>query len=264
MRATSITYEQAVYGSFPFWDRGYAVLGRSPGCREEWLADFRAICSSSGERPAGFRESKSLFALKMASGPWAIVGVFPIGRDDTGRPGASAFHGLFVKGADYRRAGASPFAFRELLRDDWGPDDTTLDAGRLAIPESSLEPVAPDPAALAAARAIERGMRVLVRSDEPIDDTARRVWAVLSPKMRARAGIATWVFHPANDFRLAGMPRIQKYYENWYVDLNDLLEEPVNASTEIDHLRRSRRVFWAMAALAAAIVIVSSCRGAGP
>ncbi len=25
-----IRYEQAVYGSFAFWDRGYAILARSP------------------------------------------------------------------------------------------------------------------------------------------------------------------------------------------------------------------------------------------
>ena len=47
-----IRYEQAVYGSFPFWDKGYAILARSPGCRDEWLADLKAACQRYGERPA--------------------------------------------------------------------------------------------------------------------------------------------------------------------------------------------------------------------
>ena len=36
--------EQAVYGSFPFWRRGYGVLARSAGCRAEWLAELRIVC----------------------------------------------------------------------------------------------------------------------------------------------------------------------------------------------------------------------------
>ena len=48
-----ILLEQLVYGSFPFWDRGYDVLARSPGCRAEWVADVLAACRQFGEAPAG-------------------------------------------------------------------------------------------------------------------------------------------------------------------------------------------------------------------
>jgi len=60
-----VRFEQAVYGSFAFWDQGYAVLARSPGCRDEWVADFRTACQKLGERPAGVAEAVGLFALRI-------------------------------------------------------------------------------------------------------------------------------------------------------------------------------------------------------
>ena len=48
-----VRFEQAVYGSFPFWHRGYAVLAHSAGCRPEWLAELRTVCQRCGEPPAG-------------------------------------------------------------------------------------------------------------------------------------------------------------------------------------------------------------------
>src|SRR3954466_7946313 len=49
----TVRFEQAVYGSFPFWDKGYAVLAQSPGCRPEWLAGLRAAGQRDGEGAAG-------------------------------------------------------------------------------------------------------------------------------------------------------------------------------------------------------------------
>src|SRR4051794_29680325 len=100
-RRVQVRYEQAVYGSFPFWDRGYAVLAHSPGCRPEWLAGPRTARPPYGEPPAGAAEAPALFALRLERGPWLIVGVGPQGHDDRGRPGALAFHALFVDPRDY-------------------------------------------------------------------------------------------------------------------------------------------------------------------
>ena len=49
----TIRFEQAVYGSFPFWNRGYGVLAHSTGCRPEWLAELRDVCQRYGEPPTG-------------------------------------------------------------------------------------------------------------------------------------------------------------------------------------------------------------------
>src|SRR5580693_2685912 len=112
----TIRLEQAVYGSFPFWDRGYAVLAHSAGCRSQWLAELKAACQRCGEPPAGLAPADSLFTMRLKGGPWMIVGVHPQGSDDQGRPGALAFHALFVSAWAYRWAGADPFAFVDCLR----------------------------------------------------------------------------------------------------------------------------------------------------
>src|SRR3954451_23070602 len=119
MPGETILLEQVVYGSFAFSDRGYAVLARSPGVREEWLAAVLAACRKFGEAPHGTVAAPALFSLRLGKGPRAVVGVFPLGCDDRGRPGALAFHALLIADRDFRRAGADPFAFAGCLRDEW-------------------------------------------------------------------------------------------------------------------------------------------------
>ena len=72
-----IRYEQAVYGSFPFWDRGYAVLAKSAGCRSEWLDALRLAGQRYGEPPTGVAEHPGLFVLALRHGIWMVVGAFP-------------------------------------------------------------------------------------------------------------------------------------------------------------------------------------------
>ena len=262
-RYVSVAYEQAVYGSFPFWDQGYAILAQSPGCRSEWLADFRAACQRYGERPPGAAESSALFCLKLASGPWAIVGVFPQGRDDAGRPGALAFHGLFLKGSDYRRAGATPFAFRSALHDHWTAEIRELPQGRHFVPflrsaESDIE-CSHNREAQVIARAIARGRRVRVESPAPIDLLAQRVWTLLPPKVKGRASLATWTFSIANGHDLAALPRVHpNLLEPLGVDLATLLAEaPID-----DQLNASfayplvQRLFWSGLALVGLTVLI--------
>jgi len=209
MPPVAIRYEQAVYGSFPFWDRGYAILARSPGCRDEWLADLRHACQRYGERPPGAAEAGGLVALRLPSGPWSIIGPCPQGCDDAGRPGALAFHALFVSGSDYRKAGAFPFAFAGLLCGDWTAE-TTLPAGTLVLDEPI--PAAPsppaDPRASRIAAALARGRRVAIEAPGPIDDLARSVWRALPLRRRARLSLATWTFANGNRHDLAALPRL--------------------------------------------------------
>ena len=116
--------EQAVYGSFPFWHRGYAVLAHSAGCRPEWLAELRTACQRCGEPPAGLLPADSLFALRLQSGPWMIVGVYPQGCDDQG-PARCAGVSRALRRAPGPTAGsaADPFAFA-------GRPPSRLDRGR--------------------------------------------------------------------------------------------------------------------------------------
>ena len=105
----SIRYEQAVYGNFPFWKRGYAVLGRSEGCLPEWLEAMRRTCQGFGERPSGVVSFRSHFATPLGRAHWMIVQADSLGCDDQDRPGATAFHAVFVTCWAYRWSGAAPW-----------------------------------------------------------------------------------------------------------------------------------------------------------
>jgi hypothetical protein len=214
--AANVRFEQAVYGSFPFWNRGYAVLARSAGCRPGWLAALRTACQRYGERPAGVADADALFVKRIDRGPWMIVGVSPQGDDDAGRPGALAFHALFVGPWTYARAGADPFAFAGILRRDWSPEDldATLPPGRAIIRRAayrtSSEPAASvvDERREAIVEALARGRHIAVQSAGPIDALARDVWRALPFRVRLRASVATWAFDNANRFDLVALPKL--------------------------------------------------------
>ena len=125
-----VRFEQAVYGSFPFWNRGYAVLAHSAGCRPEWLAELRTVCQRYGEPPAGTVRGRQPLRLAARERP-----VDDRGRSSSGmrRPGPArrlAFHALFVGRWAYRWAGADPFAFAGAIRRDWSPADQRSNPAR--------------------------------------------------------------------------------------------------------------------------------------
>lgn len=208
VRPTTVRFEQAVYGSFAFRDDGYAMLAQSPGCRAEWLAEFRAACQKFGERPAGTGDFPGLFALKLPSGVWAVVGVSPQGRDDRGRPGALAFHGLFLTPREYRKAGNGPFRLAPAIRAEWpGPVDA-LPKGVLKLVQDPETPGHPDSRASAVATALAKGGRVAIEADRPADKLAGDVWAGLPLHVREGLSVATWTFGNANAFHLCAVPKL--------------------------------------------------------
>jgi hypothetical protein len=221
-----ILLEQLVYGSFPFWDRGYDVLARSPGCRPEWVADVLSACRRFGEAPAGAAASPGLFALRLPSGPWAVVGVEPLGFDDRGRPGALAFHALLVDPRDYRRAGSNPFAFAGALRREWS-SGTSLVA--VSWPVEVIPPApSADPRTSRIVEALSRGRRVAIESAGPIDRLAIEVWAALPESARRRASVATWAFGNANRFDLVALPRLAGVeFDRTYLDPASIDAEPL-------------------------------------
>jgi hypothetical protein len=207
-----VRFEQAVYGSFPFWSRGYGVLAHSPGCRPEWLDELRAVCKRYGEPPAGTPHVEGLFVLRLQSGPWLIAAVHSQGRDDLDRPGALAFHALFMSPFAYHWIGCDPFRLNPQFRHDWKADDRdrALPTGRLSLwpirPEAAV-PVA-NPQLQTIVTAITRRRRVIIQSTRPIESLARNVWAQLPRRARVRASVATWAFDNANGFDLVALPKL--------------------------------------------------------
>jgi hypothetical protein len=207
-----VRFEQAVYGSFPFWNRGYAVLAHSPGCRPEWLAELRTVCQRFGEPPAGTPHVDGLFALRLQSGPWLVAGVHSQGCDDRGRPGALAFHALFVGRFAYHWVGSDPFRLKHQLRHDWHAEDQhrALPAGRLNGWPATRCGAVPDthPQLREIVSAITHRRRVIVQSSTPIEALARSVWKQLPWAARMRAAIATWAFDIGNGFDLVALPKL--------------------------------------------------------
>lgn len=203
-----IAFEQAVYGSFPFWDKGYATLARSAGCRDEWLADFKHLCQSLGQPPneATPRVNQLILAKKLPSGPWLVCQGSAQGCDDRGRPGAWAFHGLFLSGRDYRRAGATPFAFRSVFLDQFQPD-LKLNSKRVEMETpgqtdiSGILSFRPD-----LLKWISRGLKFRLLTDNPADlYLLEALWSQVPASTRRNRSIATWVFRSEADFHLAAL-----------------------------------------------------------
>ena len=207
-----LLFEQAAYGSFSFWNRGYGILTHSEGCRPEWLAELRNVCQRYGEPPAGAADVDGLFSLRLKSGPFLIAGVQSQGCDDRGRPGALAFHALFVNRWAYRWAGSDPFAFAHQIRGDWSADDQSrsLPRGQLSCPWFRLAPTpASDRAQVTSiVTALTQRRRVVVQSSTPINTLARNVWDKLPGRVRMRTSVATWAFDTANGFDLVALPKL--------------------------------------------------------
>ena len=143
-----------------------------------------------------------------------IVGVHPQGCDDRGRPGALAFHALFVGPWAYRWIGADPFAFAGVLRGDWSagrprsnPARGHLDRqwNRARMPVDHRRTTIRD---WPDRSGTDQGRRVVVQSAEPIDGLARDVWRTLPRSVRRRATVATWAFDNANRFDLVALPKL--------------------------------------------------------
>ncbi len=208
----SVRFEQAVYGSFPFWNRGYGVLAHSPGCRPEWLAELRGVCQRFGEPPAGSPHVDALFALRLHSGPWLVAGVHSQGCDDRGRPGALAFHALFVGRFAYLSVGGDPFRLKHELRNDWHADDQNraLPAGHLKVWPGIRSDDSPDtsPQLKGIISAITQRHRVIVQSSTPIDALRGASGSSFPGGTRMRAAVATWAFDISNGFDLVALPKL--------------------------------------------------------
>ncbi len=272
-------FEQAVYGSFSFRESGYALLAHSPGCRPEWLDDFASACRKFGEPSSSGFFPVAMFSVRLVSGdqPWLIVGVTPSGEDDKGRPGALAFHGLFVAHGEFRKTGYDPFAMASALRGDWGPE-TTLETGIVPVgsaiadrvveadgvveevrnsgPHDTGDLIVRDETRRIAA-ALRQSRKVAIESNSPIDDLARSVWAESPEWVRRRCSVATLAFSNALGFDLFATPRLDA------VELDESYRDPPARTRTSLRSRVIRRTAFAVAGVmfvCYVIVMVSGMR----
>lgn len=205
-RRVSITFDQAVYGSFPFWNRGYGVLGHSPAVTGEEVAEFVRICRDWGEPAREFQQIRALLAQPLATSRWLVTGVWSPGADDLGRPRALAFHGLFLDERAMGRLGYDPFPFESILRQDWSLD-SKLETEKRTIEVGEDSPhLEPEPDVLQAVQAIKSGARWVRAANEPWCEGMRRVWLTLTRTERRTRSLATWAFRDTGQYDLVALP----------------------------------------------------------
>lgn len=242
-----VRFEQAVYGSFPFWDKGYGVLATSPGVRPEWLAEFQAVCQRYGEPPRGVSGEGAMFAQTLTCGPWLIVGVCPQGHDDRGRPGALAFHGLFVSAQEYRKVQFDPFRLSGALGREWDGTMSALPHGGFQLPANEAQANVHSDLSRRVLATLTAGRSVALEAFEPIEAVAREVWAQLPESVRRRASVATLAFSNANRFDLVAFPRLASVtLDPKYATVETLLP-PVDLTPVRPRSKRRRRIGVALA-----------------
>jgi hypothetical protein len=201
-----IEFEQAVYGSFPFWNKGYTVLAQSPNCKPEWVAALREAAQKFGEPPRDVERPKALLVKRLLDRTRMIVGVSSPGADDRGRPGALAFHGLFISTWQYRKTGGFPFPLTGALQTAWTSPIDSLPRGTFRLPPLPSLEESDDPLRDRVVKALAGHGRVAVTADRPIDDLAESVWQRLPDRLRYRLDLATWTFRPGPDYHLLAHP----------------------------------------------------------
>jgi len=197
----TIHAEQAVYGSFPFWSKGYGLLASSPECRAEWVREFETICQEFGEPTSGASGEGALLCKRLRRGPWLVMRVACQGDDDRGRPGALAFHGIFIPAAEFAKIAYDPFLISHAFQSNWSE---ALSLNALTINADQSQGCSQEwPLA-----AELLGRSVVIESATPIDDVAKAVWRALKPRERRINSFATLTFRAPLRFSLSAVPRI--------------------------------------------------------
>jgi hypothetical protein len=202
--------------------------------------EFKMVCQRYGEPSrVVFDLWGACFSLRLASGPWAIVGVSGQGVDDHGRPGALAFHGLFVTPREFRKVGFDPFALAGALRREWGPL-TSLSLGVYSIePEATTSPE-PTADARLIRDALVAGRRVVFESPGPATSLVRSAWLLLREGHRSRLSVATFAFGNGNQFDLMALPHVTvSGLDSSYVDLNTLRQSALEAGNQTERALRA-------------------------
>jgi hypothetical protein len=208
-RSVFISCEQAIYGSFPFWDQGYALLARSPGCRSESATEFSRLCQSLGQPPsdASPEIDRLLFAARLTSGDWVIALGSSQGCDDRGRPGAWAFHGLFLSHADYKKTGAWPFAFENCFKTQFHLNQILekiqVEVENHADSANSLsknQMIKPE-----WMKFIRRRNYLRIHQENTTIEEFRAIWQKIPGRERARNSMTTMLFRPSADFNIAAI-----------------------------------------------------------
>ncbi len=212
-RLNPFMIEQAIYGSQDAG--GYRFLARSPGFRDDWLAEAERLCTGFGERPAGVACPHCVFARPFHRHYVAIVQVADQGMDDAGRPGALGFYLLMLPRSHYVELGGDPFYIAEQFPPPWqtrgelpslswsaghAPERTVAKLQKtLNVPYSAT--------LLGGAQILLDGGKLVFERSTPDDAILRSLWALLPTSERATLWPASFAFCNDHQFDVLMVPR---------------------------------------------------------
>ena len=217
--------EQAIYGGQDA--SGYRFLARSPGFRDDWLAEAERLCTGFGERPAGVACPPCVFVRPFGRRHVAVVQAADHGQDDSGRPGALAFYLLIFPRQLYHELGGDPFFLAEQCPPPWQTrgelPPLTWTAG--ASPRRTVEMlqkilnVPYSATLLGGVQVLLDGGRLVFERTTPDAAILRSLWALLPTHERCHLWPASFVFGNSHHFDAVVVPRAEgPEYENYITE----------------------------------------------
>jgi hypothetical protein len=205
--------EQAIYGGQDAG--GYRFLARSPGFREDWLAEAERVCTGFGERPADVACPTCVFVRPFGRLHIAIVQAAEQGQDDAGRPGALGFYLLILPRSLYRELGGDPFWIADHFPPPWPargqlpslswtagaapPRSVAMLQKTLNVPYSAT--------LLGGAQILLDGGRLVFERSTADEAILRSLWALLPTRERSELWPASFTFRNVHQFDVVVVPR---------------------------------------------------------
>lgn len=274
---SGISIEQAIYGNRDAG--GYRFIARSPGFRDDWLAEAERLCTGFGERPAGVVCPSCVFAQPFGKRHVAVVQVADRGSDDAGRPGAMGFRLLVLPRTNYLDLGGDPFLIAEQFPPSWQTDGElpTLAWAAGPPPRRTVEQVRevirrPESAALlGGAQALVDGGRVVFQRSGPDDELLRSLWILLPSSTRSEIWPASFAFGNSLGFHTLVLPsarvgeavdyltedQVAEYPEGRYeLSVQAAAEEGDQRELDQQFARRSTAETWRLVLLLLSVIAV--------
>ena len=252
-----IPVEQAVYHRQA--DAPPALVARSPGFADAWLAEVEGLLTDFGERPLGTACPSAVFAHPLGAEHVIVVQVADLASEPPARPPPLGFRVLVLPRAAYRQYLGDPFAVADRFPPAWHPAGA-LDA--LSMPAEPLPPrtvaqvqqvlqrvkahalredeepltteqaaeravaLAESPALLGGVQVLVDGGRVVFERPGPDTELMRGLWTLLPTRLRGELWPASFAFDNALGFDALIVARARGDAFAGYTDEDQAAEYP--------------------------------------
>ncbi|HMF19967.1 MAG TPA: hypothetical protein VKE98_22365 [Gemmataceae bacterium] len=132
---TDIPIEQALFHRLDH-DKP-SVQARSAGFKDEWLTEAEALIVGFGDRPAGTRCPRAIFAYPLATDQVALVHVADQNNPEVAGRLTCGYHFFVLPRVAYERLYGDPFALARLLPPSWQARGTLPE---ITLPATPLPP----------------------------------------------------------------------------------------------------------------------------